>query len=49
MEDAGIPFQKVHHMFVTHGHTDHIMGAVWVIRKITALINSGSYHGDFHI
>lgn len=45
MEAAGIPFGKVHHMFVTHAHTDHILGVVWVIRKVAALMRKGEYEG----
>ena len=36
-------------MFITHSHTDHILGAVWVIRQISALMNSGKYDGNFNI
>lgn len=49
MEKAQLDFSAVHHMFVTHGHTDHIMGVVWVIRKIAALIEKNSYDGIFYI
>lgn len=47
MEKAGIPFEKVGGMFVTHAHTDHILGAVWVVRKVAASMRKGSYQGDF--
>lgn len=33
---AGIRLEDIHHMFVTHAHTDHILGAVWVVRLISA-------------
>lgn len=49
MEDAGIAFEQIHEMFVTHAHTDHVLGVVWVIRKIAALMNQGSYEGNLHI
>ena len=32
---ARIPFENIFHMFVTHCHTDHIMGAIWMMRKIS--------------
>ena len=47
--DAKIPFEKIHHMFVTHCHTDHIMGAIWMIRKISPLIYKGKHKGPFTI
>ncbi len=49
LEKADISAAKIHHMFVTHAHTDHIMGVVWVIRKIATLMNQGKYDGTFHI
>ncbi|MCR5175301.1 MAG: MBL fold metallo-hydrolase [Anaerovibrio sp.] len=49
MELAGADYNKMHHMFITHAHTDHVMGAVWVIRKISSLINKNKYDGVFHI
>ncbi|WP_294519500.1 MBL fold metallo-hydrolase [uncultured Anaerovibrio sp.] len=49
LELAGADYNKLHHMFVTHAHTDHIMGGVWVIRKISSLMNSGKYNDVFHI
>lgn len=33
-EKAGIDLADVHHIFVTHAHTDHILGALWAIRSI---------------
>ncbi len=49
MEDAGISFADVHDMFVTHAHTDHILGVIWVIRKIISLQTKGKYEGLFHL
>lgn len=49
MELAGAEYKKLHHMFVTHGHTDHVLGVVWIIRKIASLCNGGKYQGPFHI
>ena len=49
MELAGADYRRLHHMFVTHGHTDHILGAIWMIRKIASLMNNGKYQGQLHI
>ena len=32
MDKAGISLSKIHDVFVTHAHTDHMLGVVWVIR-----------------
>lgn len=49
LELVNADYKKIHHMFVTHGHTDHIMGVVWMMRKIASLMNTGKYEGEFHI
>ncbi len=49
IENAGIAYQSIHDMFVTHSHTDHVLGVVWVIRKIAALMRQNKYDGEFHI
>ena len=49
MEDAGINFADIHDMFVTHAHTDHILGVIWVIRKIVNMQSQGKYEGVFHL
>ena len=43
LEQAGVPFTGIREMFVTHAHTDHILGAIWVIRKIATLMSNDKY------
>lgn len=43
IKKSGIAWNSIKTMFITHSHTDHILGAVWVIRQISALMNSGKY------
>lgn len=49
MQHAGIPFSALRHLIVTHAHCDHLLGVVWVVRKIATLMKNGAYDGDFHI
>ena len=49
MEDAGVSFADIHDLFVTHAHTDHVIGVIWVVRKITSLQSRGKYTGVLHI
>ncbi len=36
LETAGIRIADIRHLFVSHTHTDHILGAVWVVRLYLA-------------
>lgn len=49
IERAEIPFGQIRHMFLTHAHTDHILGAVWMIRKIASMMISETYYGQFTV
>lgn len=49
LDNAGIAWKSIHHIFITHKHIDHIMGIVWMIRKIGQGINKGDYAGDVTI
>ncbi|MBQ7514902.1 MAG: MBL fold metallo-hydrolase [Schwartzia sp.] len=49
MKRVEADFEHLHYMFVTHGHTDHIIGVIWVLRKIATLMNEDIYDGEFHV
>lgn len=44
---AGMDWTKLHYAFLSHQHTDHLLGMVWVVRYVAELINWGRYEGDF--
>ena len=46
---ADIDFTQIHDLFVTHVHTDHVMGVIWLIRKISPMMYRGKYSGTFTI
>ena len=49
IEKVNISWNGIRNMFVTHSHTDHIIGVVWVIRKISSLMLENKYTGNFNI
>lgn len=49
LEKKNIGWEKIHHLILTHAHTDHLLGAVWAIRMIATRMNNGKYEGDLHI
>lgn len=44
-----IPWDRLHHAFLSHEHTDHLLGMVWVVRYVAELIAWGRYKGNFNI
>lgn len=48
-QTAGIDWRRMHTAFLSHEHTDHLLGMVWVVRYVAELINWGRYDGDFTI
>lgn len=49
LEQAGVALADVHDVFLTHTHTDHIFGVVWVLRMVAQAMNAGKYSGKLHI
>ena len=39
----------IHNIFVSHAHTDHLMGIIWVIRMLGHMIDANKYQGDLNI
>lgn len=46
LEKAHIAISDIHNMFVTHAHTDHVLGVIWVIRMVSSC---KGYEGKFHL
>jgi len=49
LNKAGVALKTIHHLYLTHTHTDHILGCVWVIRMAMQKLNSGAYEGPLHV
>ena len=45
LEQAKLSVSHLHHLFLTHAHTDHLLGVVWVVRAVAEAINKGKYDG----
>lgn len=46
-EAKGLDWAKLHNAFLSHAHTDHLLGMIWVIRIIAYKIINGNYKGNF--
>lgn len=41
-----VQISNIHHLFVTHAHTDHVLGGIWVIRMV---VQCKGYEGLLHV
>ena len=48
-KSAGLRWQDMHHIIVTHKHIDHLLGIVWMLRFILQNMNRGKYDGEAYI
>ena len=50
LEKMNVDMAHIHHIFVTHEHTDHILGIVWMVRMIaTAMKKRKIRRGTSHL
>ena len=49
LETLNISYNQVHHIFLSHCHTDHVMGVVWMLRMIGQSMQKGVYEGNLHL
>ncbi len=41
LNEVGIDFKEIHNIFISHSHTDHVLGLIWLFRKISLVIKMG--------
>ena len=46
LEKVNVQISDIHHLFVTHAHTDHVLGVIWVIRMVA---QCKGYEGLLHV
>lgn len=49
LKDMDVDICRIHNIFVTHEHTDHILGTIWMIRVIASSMIKGVYQGELQI
>ena len=49
LEKAQIPMEAIHEIFISHEHTDHLLGLIWLIRMIATKMKRGQYEGNLYI
>lgn len=46
LKKVNVQISDIHHLFVTHVHTDHVLGVIWVIRMVA---QCKGYEGLLHV
>lgn len=49
LEKAAISMEEIHDIFISHEHTDHLLGLIWLIRMIATKMKKGQYEGELYI
>lgn len=49
LDKAFIPIESIKNIFVTHNHIDHIIGIIWVIRKLALMMIFNNYEEEINI
>ncbi len=49
LEKAGIPWQGIRDIFVTHKHMDHLLGALWMVRLFCQSMASGTFREEVRV
>lgn len=49
LEKLNIPINKIHHVFISHRHNDHITGIIWIIRAAAQQMINEKYQGTLTI
>jgi ribonuclease Z len=49
LEKTNIAVNKIHNIFVSHNHNDHVLGVIWVIRAVAQAIINNKYEDNLHI
>lgn len=47
LDAADVPLADIHDAVLTHAHTDHLFGMLWVLRGVATLMKLGRYEGSF--
>lgn len=49
LQKANINICDIHNLYVTHAHTDHILGVIWIVRMIMQKTLAGKYDGVLNV
>ena len=49
LKEAKVEMNQIHHIILSHKHTDHVLGIFWIIRRMQKILANGTYEGNLTI
>ncbi len=49
LEKLNIDLNKIHNIFISHSHTDHILGLFWLLKRMTGMVRAKKYDGILNV
>ncbi len=46
---ANVDIKKIHNIFISHKHIDHLFGMLWIYRFVDLAMRKGTYEGTLNI
>lgn len=49
IEKANFKLSDIHNVFISHCHTDHLLGLMWIFKRLGSMYARQGYKGEFNI
>ena len=49
LKQSNIELKDIHNIFISHCHTDHILGLMWMLKRMSKLFGTETYKGKLNI
>ena len=49
LKQSNIDLKDIHNIFISHCHTDHILGLMWMLKRMSKLFGKDTYKGKLNI
>ncbi len=49
LKEVNIDYKTIKHIFISHSHTDHVLGLFWLFKKISRDMEKGYFSGELNI